>query len=152
VFFINLPRCILGHPTVFIHELTHAFRAQTNFAPVAELKRAFLACKQHKEAILETFEVRNLQQFEVKTAHATHAHTQHNSKTHDNIHISPSDHIVLRSRFRTKRSSCRISAKHTTHTPPVPTCSGCKNWALASQRQRFHGRMTTSLRSTTLSK
>ena len=67
LFIVNMPRAILGHPTVFIHELTHYFHSRVGFERTPALAAAFERTKAARPAIEQRYRseyLSNPRQFE----------------------------------------------------------------------------------------
>jgi hypothetical protein len=64
VFLVNLPRAVLCHPMVLVHELTHHFHLKLGPARLPMITRAYERMGTRKELILKRFHVSNRGQFE----------------------------------------------------------------------------------------
>jgi len=67
LFIVNMPRAILGHPTVFVHELTHYFHSRVGFERTPALAAAFERTKAARPAIEQRYQseyMSNPRQFE----------------------------------------------------------------------------------------
>jgi len=65
IFLMNMPRAVLGHPTVLVHELTHAFHHRIGWDAVPLLSAAYSRAVAIKAEIPRHFKILNPTQFEV---------------------------------------------------------------------------------------